>query len=100
MTPVSFVYDVIEWPYNVIIYGDGDGTINMRSQQVFQRWKNDQLVGISKISESHWLFESSTCLWIHFEAAQLKYFYNYSKNTLISNIMLGKKSIKFSILIK
>lgn len=43
-TPETFVYTAKQWPDSQpnVIYGDGDGTVNLRSLLGYQRWVNKQ----------------------------------------------------------
>jgi lysophospholipase-3 len=43
-TPESFVYTASQWPDSQpsVLYGDGDGTVNLRSLYGFKRWYDQQ----------------------------------------------------------
>jgi len=47
-TPESFIYTESQWPDGQpsVIYGDGDGTVNLRSLLGFKRWIDNQKQGV------------------------------------------------------
>jgi lysophospholipase-3 len=53
-TPASFVYTDAQWPDSQpqVVYGDGDGTVNLRSLRGYQRWygKQDQKIFSKEVS--------------------------------------------------